>query len=205
MSIEIKNGLLTVNLADMEKLVNEQKKLAAAFTEQAKKVENELMRLKELKKSVKQENETAVERAGIGDRYYYIDFGVDMGVCVLYGIERQPGISSYLDKDNDRNKAFFEHNNYFHTSARTHEVADKIKFLLKLERLHDTYCPDYVPDWDFVSELKYYVSYDIGYGKYTVRGTNDNKLEMNVYFATREIAEKVCEVLNAELNKNEGE
>lgn len=93
----------------------------------------------------------------------------------------------------------FDNNNYFHTKERAQEVADKINFLLKLERLHDTFCPDYVPDWNDKDKVKYYVFknefisisiWDIGY----VSTSNIS----DVYFPTEEIAKKVCDILNAE-------
>lgn len=50
------------------------------------------------------------------------------------------------DDGSELHKKRFENNNYFLTKERAEEVADKINFLLKLERLHDTFCPDYKPD-----------------------------------------------------------
>ena len=94
----------------------------------------------------KVEEEPEFKRVGNEQEYYYISkfntarFGA---VCALE-------INHFLDK------ASFENNNYFHTKKRAEEVADKINFLLKLERLHDTYCPDYVPDWQD-NARKYYV------------------------------------------------
>lgn len=97
------------------------------------------------------------------------------------------------------NMTDFEGNNYFHTEQRAQEVADKINLLLKLERLHDTFCPDYVPDWNDKDKVKYYVFknefvsisiWDIGYVS-----TSDIS---DVYFPTEEIAKKVCDILNAE-------
>ena len=65
------------------------------------------------------------------------------------------------DDGSELHKKRFENNNYFHTEERAEEVADKINFLLKLERLHDIYCPDYKPNWNNEWESKFYIFYNI--------------------------------------------
>lgn len=91
----------------------------------------------------------------------------------------------------------FDNNNYFHTKERAQEVADKINLLLKLERLHDTFCPDYFPNWND-KEWKYYVSYGNSCKHYKVNSSTATEQKANVYFPTLEIAQKVCDILNAE-------
>ena len=78
---------------------------------------------------------------------------------------------------------------------RDEEVADKINFLLKLERLHDIYCPDYVPDWQD-NARKYYVFYGEKDSTYYVGGCLAADRKPCVYFPTTEIAQKVCDILN---------
>ncbi len=97
---------------------------------------------------------------------------------------------------------YFLNNNYFKTHERAQEVADKMNFLLKLERLHDVFCPDYVPDWNS-NEWKYFVFYDNskGYKGYRVDTRATFECKTNVFFPTSEIAQKVCDVLNAELEE----
>lgn len=92
---------------------------------------------------------------------------------------------------------YFDNNNYFHTQERAEEVADKINFLLKLERLHDIYCPDYVPDWEN-GEDKYYIFYNTATDGYGYRQARV-KIESTVYFSTEKIAIDVCDELNKEL------
>ena len=90
-------------------------------------------------------------------------------------------------------------NNYFYTKERAQEVAGKINLLLKLERLHDIYCPDYKPDWERADD-KYYVVRDEQRKKY-VFGSTIRWLEVAcVFFPTREITQKVCNILNEELD-----
>ena len=145
-------------------------------------LENEL-------ESIKQErdrlSEPTFERR-IGERYYYL-----RGIYHWY---------SNIDRlDHDDNTWNYENNNYFHTEQRAQEVIDKINYLLKLERLHDTYCPDYIPDWGDEDERKYLITYDILYGEYKYINTQILRLTADVYFPSEEIAQKVCGVLNAEL------
>ena len=71
-------------------------------------------------------------------------------------------------------KLNFENNNYFLTKERAEEVADKIKFLLKLERLHDIYCPDYKPNWNNEWESKFYIFYKVVRKAHSFRGGMDS-------------------------------
>lgn len=95
----------------------------------------------------------------------------------------------------------YENNNYFHTEERAKEVAGKINFLLKLERLHDTFCPSYAPDWDDWCAEKWEIDYENSQGRYRTLGTPSTENKTAVYFPTQEIAQKVCDILNAELEE----
>ena len=68
-----------------------------------------------------------------------------------------------------------------------------------MERMHDIYCPDYVPDWHS-DDRKYYV--------YLYHEKNGEKFEISdigsseyssTFFPNRKIAQKVCDILNEEL------
>ena len=85
--------------------------------------------------------------------------------------------------------------NYNGSKERAEEVADKIKFLLKLERLHDTFCPDYKPDWSDVSNAKWRVAFEQEKKKYVLcwDWAADCK---TVYFDSEGTAKKVYETLN---------
>lgn len=129
----------------------------------------------------------AFERVEKGQTYYYVS--VECGKVITTCIEE-----TGLLFDNEA----FENNNYFHTRERAEEVTAKINFLLKLERLHDIYCPNYKPDWHNMEENKWYVTFDSRDKKYTKFWT-DVYLEAVVYFDSIETADKVCEILNKEL------
>ena len=110
------------------------------------------------------------------------------------------------DKDNrsSTDDDYFNKNNYFHTKERAQEVADKIDFLLKLERLHDTFCPDYKPDWND-GENKYFVFYDNTCKRYAFNAVAVVEYEPGVYFPPGKIAKKVCDILNAEQEEKQNE
>lgn len=138
----------------------------------------------------KVEEEPEFKRVGYEQEYYHIGKLNTASFGAVYTLETD----HFLDK------ASFENNNYFHTRKRAEEVADKINFLLKLERLHDTYCPDYVPDWQD-NVRKYYVFYGTKDSTYYVGGCLAVDRKPCVYFPTTEIAQKVCDILNGETKK----
>lgn len=102
------------------------------------------------------------------------------------------------DDGSEIHKKRFENNNYFHTEERADEVADKINFLLKLERLHDTFCPDYKPDWED-GRPKWAVFFTDDDKEYITIWTTRPKGCTTVYFDSKETADKVCKILNEEL------
>lgn len=155
-------------------------------TELKEKIEQMEKELAELKKTVKENDEPKFERT-IGKTYYYIDFGGDAGTVAVKD----------LDCDNKFSKNMFIQNNYFHTKERAEDVTKKVKMLLKLERLHDTFCPDYVPNWDCFDENKYYVYYDNDVEFYKCSSARICK-QNDVYFSTYEIAREVCNIFNGE-------
>lgn len=135
----------------------------------------------------KVEEEPEFKRVGNGQEYY----------CIGKFNTARFGAVYTLETDHFLDKASFENNNYFHTRKRAEEVADKINLLLKLERLHDTYCPDYVPDWQD-NARKNYVFYGTKDSTYYVGGCLAVDRKPCVYFPTTEIAQKVCDILNGE-------
>ena len=137
------------------------------------------------------ESEPKFERVHQTKPYWRLAFdnAFGCGAWVLKQVER-----GWYDFNNMTD---FEGNNYFRTEKRAQEVADKINLLLKLERLHDTFCPDYKPNWND-GENKYFVFYDNNSKRYAFNAVAIVEYEPIVYFPTREIAQKVCDILNAE-------
>lgn len=145
----------------------------------------------EIKKLEAEKERPAFERVEKGEKYYSI------GKCP------SGEFASYLltERKGPFDEYYFKNNNYFHTKERAEEVADKINFLLKLERLHDTFCPDYKLDWeDEKRECYWYVKFDSRTKTYkAVWGYHESST--TAYFDSEETAERVCEILNKEIEK----
>lgn len=109
----------------------------------------------ELKAEVKNGN-GVFKRADTGKEYYTLQ--IENGELKPFRTTEE-----YEHFDDCR----FDNNNYFYTEERVKEVAEKINALLKLERIYDTLCPDYKPDWNNKSEEKWFVT--------------DNEIDGNVY------------------------
>lgn len=178
---------LEERIAQLTELVNTGTETLESLKETLKTVEKERDRLADQRK----ESEPKFERVKEGEEYYFIDFDVFKSLLVLRETE-----GGYAVDD-----AAYEKNDYFKTKERAQEVADKINLLLKLERLHDIYCPNYVPDWSDEDESKYVVYYDNQDKCYKINSFYVTEYKPDVAFPTSEIAQKVCDILNAELEE----
>lgn len=145
----------------------------------------------EIKKLEAEKEKPAFERVS-KDRTYYL-VGDVRGKIIAHNV---------FDDYSDLHRARFDNNNYFLNKERAEEVADKINFLLKLERLHDTFCPDYKPDWNDIKESKWAVVFNYDENRYTPfwNAVTDNRTV--VYFDSKENAEKVCKILNNKIKNN---
>lgn len=121
------------------------------------------------------------------EKYYFVDF-------YARGCNLNVTSDVYVDVLADR--ARVNQNNCFKTETRAKEVLDKIKLLLKLERLHDIYCPDYKPDWGS-NFSNCYVGYDTSKEKWCSCYVRTMEDAVQVYFPTDEIAQKICDILNS--------
>ncbi len=165
-----------------------------------REIENKIYDLKrtiescenEIKKLEAEKEEPTFERVEKHCDYYYVNISAGQAVANF-----QPEFYGSFDDTN------FKNNNYFLTKERAEEVADKINFLLKLERLHDTFCPDYKPDWNCKREAKWVVVFDYDKNKYASywNAVTDNRTI--VYFDSSKTADKVCETLNKGLENED--
>lgn len=135
------------------------------------------------------QDEPAFERAKRDELYYLVIF---LHGAACGGSERE----DYCGIDDER----FNNNNYFKTPERAAQVADKINHLLLLERLHDTFCPEYVPDWKS-KEGKWSIYFDSYSNIYDYCVTLKSLNAQQAYFPTEEIAQKVCDILNKKLEE----
>lgn len=158
-----------------------------------------LKSLKETLKTVEEERDRLVdlrepkfERVKKDESYYFIG----SGVCGDFYI------NSDTEEGHPLDEALYNKNNYFHTKQRAQEVVDKISFLLKLERLHDIYCPDFnLGLGDGLDVEKYYVYYNFVHEKWMDSCAIHASHAAQVYFPTKDIAQKVCDILNKELEE----
>lgn len=142
---------------------------------------------------IKAQDDESFERLPKGENYFM--------VIVDYGNGK--AITEIIREDYDyADNARFDNNNYFKTSERTEEVADKINFLLKLERFHDRFCPNFVPDWDDFNSCKYMILYDHDHKIYKYMYCYSTEQRTLAFFPSEEIAKKVCDILNKERENN---
>lgn len=151
-------------------------------------------RIREIEKEIEQDNEPEpkFERLGRNEMYFYLSES-----------NGRPIAFSEHESNDIFDDVRFNNNNYFKTVERAKEVTDKINFLLRLERLHDTFCPDYVPNWNS-DEAKFtiYYNHEKVKPRYKVQPYCYMRHPTTVYFPSKEIAQKVCDILNNELEDN---
>lgn len=179
---------LEERIAQLTELVNTGTETLESLKETLKTVEKERDRLAEKQKP-------KFERVNEGKKYYYIDFGQYRGKSCSF-------VQTEIEEGRPIDEALYNANNYYHTKQRAQEVADKFNFLMKLERLHDTFCPDYVPNWDDENEYKYTVYYDSKDKCYGINKFCIIEYKPDVVFPTSKIAQKVCDILNEELKED---
>ena len=171
--------------------IEEMNKKLEELKESIDKALAEVTKYEELIRQIKAQEEPKFERKQ-GEKYFTVATNNGRAECCS------------MTDNSDYDETWYRNNNYFYTAERAKGVADKIDFLLKLERLHDIYCPDYVPDWYDAETAKWYVLFNNstgGYDAVCVSWWKQNKT--NVYFPTEEIAQKVCDILNKEREENE--
>ena len=151
-----------------------------------RKIEMLEKEIAELKNTTKENDELKFERVAEDEPYYYIR----LYNCLVIGEEKE----GFVPFDNE----MFKLNNYFHTKERAEEVAEKIKLLLKLERLHDTFCPDYVPDWSNPDELKAVILYNYFSREWGYEYRISTVDATSVCYPSNGTAKKVCDILNKE-------
>lgn len=174
----------------LDTYIDEMKEETARLSGMIESLNNKIKETEaEKEQLIKEQNELKFEIAQ-DEKYYFVDFysrGCNLAVTS----------DVYVDAFGDKDRV--NQNNCFKTKERAKEVLDKIKFLLKLERLHDIYCPNYKPNWNGDSfSLKHYVCYDTSREKWDSCNAQIMEDAIQVYFPTDEIAQKVCDILNKE-------
>ena len=142
----------------------------------------------ELKEAAQKQDEPKAWKPKAGEDYWYIS-------------ESMSATNADFCEDDFDNRVI-KSNNCFRTKERAEEVAKKIRMLLKLERYHDMFCPDYVPDWSS-DDAKFIVDYDEGEKQWGCDRIFLIRDATQVYFDSKETAQKVCYFLNGKDEENE--
>lgn len=149
-----------------------------------------LGKLEELQKEAeaqKKQEEPKPWKPKDGEDYFYI--------CIDFTID------SWENVDDDTDKRNFRIGNCFPTEARAEQVAKKMRLLLRLEQLHDQFCPDYEPDWD--GTAKFLVAFDHTDGEMQAFFDRSGGESTLVYFRDVVTAMKAAEILNKEMKKSD--
>lgn len=181
-----------MNIEELNERIKQLTELVVSASETIEKTE-EMIKVAEQERDrladQRREQEPKFERVGKCEPYWTLTLD-----GAAYGCEcTEHGENCFDDTDN------FESNNYFKTEQRAQEVADKFNFLLKLERFHDMFCPDYVPNWSEQDETRFAIYFDVTNKRYGSCYSLYAQEICGVYFPSKEIAQKVCDILNAEL------
>ena len=142
----------------------------------------------ELKEATQKQDEPKAWKPDVEEKYWYIS-------------EWLSATSTKFCNGNFDNR-LIKANNCFRTKERAEEVAKKIRMLLKLERYHDMFCPDYVPDWSS-DNGKYVLVYDEVGKQWDYDMFFISIGAAQVYFDSKETAQKVCDLLNGEVEEND--
>ena len=110
-----------------------------------------------------------------------------------------------LDSGFNSYKRLFESHNLFKSDEKdiAEETAEKIKFLLKLTYYKRLYDPAFKPDWNNKEQCKYFVYYNCSRNCFETDYWNVLEDKTDVYFGTYNIAQKICGILNKELNEKD--
>lgn len=169
----------------LDTYVNEMKEETAKLSGMIAKLNDKIQEIEaEKEQLIKEQNELKFEIAQ-DEKYYFVDF---------YSRGYNLAVTSDVYVDNFGDKARVDQNNCFKTKERAKEVLDKIELLLKLERLHDIYCPDYKAEDD--GSDKYRIVFCDG--MYQWEQDNYTIDFLSVYFPTETIVQQVCDILNRE-------
>lgn len=159
--------------------------------ERIEQANNEIAKLQEeIKRLQEIEDEPDIQRVGAGEPFWYIQLG-DYGVNVIQCNE--PTGRSCYDITETIGTRLFRNSNYFLSKERAEQVAEKIDAVLKVERMHDAFCPELV---DGTEENAYYVGLSLKYHEFLYVPQEASDLLIVAKFDSSEVATKVCQILD---------
>lgn len=138
-------------------------------------LQNEIKKLKESKGA-------APRRMDKDEQYYLISIGGD----IIKIIENYTPVDTGL----------FQFGNYYYSKELTERDLDEIRLRNKIRLFHDTLCEGYQFIW---GNCNWFIHYSYVKNEYQINYSIENHTIGTVYFDTREHAQQVCDILNAEL------
>ena len=153
---------------------------------QISKLQTELEKLKQAEKEKNKEelkNKLKPWRAEEGDNYYYINSSGE----VFSDIDGRFGID-------DKQYTF---GNYYYTKELAEQDAKALKLRNKIRQYRDVLCENYKYN---PCKSNWYIVFCNELVKYGVVSTTAIEEIGQIYFDTKEHAQQVCDILNAELN-----
>lgn len=137
----------------------------------------------ELEEAAQKQDEPKAWRPKKNEEYWYVDITGDS--------------KNYEFLEDEYDKVLFDIGNGFPTKEHAERVAKEFKMLLKLWQYHDMFCPDYVPDWED-NQRKYCVFFNTHDHRWDYNCVILARNAVQVYFDSKETAQKVCDLLNGE-------
>lgn len=175
---------------------DEKEKLENAIAKLAEQVEDFQRQIE----SVKSTKDRAVQRLKKGEKYFYVDFS--FGNAIVKEVAERITMADYT---------LFDNNDYFLEEKYAQEIADKFNLFLRINRLHDELCPDFVIESDPLKmkdgQAYYIISFSGIYKKYTYCVlTKDNLVSLgyplfDVFFRDEKTVQTACDILNEELEQ----
>lgn len=145
-------------------------------------LEKQIASLQEEVRKLKEIKSTEPWRAAKGEWYYYID--------------SDGSVVKDLEDYSEVHLHRFQLGNYYRCKELAHQDINELRLRNRIRQLHDVLCEGYQFKQD---KCNYFVLYSLVEMKYITSWNRIAKEIGTIYFDTKEHAQQVCDILNAEL------
>lgn len=145
-------------------------------------LEKQIASLQEEARKLKEIKSTEPWRAAKGEWYYYID--------------SDGSVVKDLEDYSEVHLHRFQLGNYYRCKELAHQDINELRLRNRIRQLHDVLCEGYQFKQD---KCNYFVLYSLVEMKYITSWNRIAKEIGTIYFDTKEHAQQVCDILNAEL------
>lgn len=145
-------------------------------------LEKQIASLQEEVRKLKEIKSTEPWRAAKGEWYYYID--------------SDGSVVKDLEDYSEVHLHRFQLGNYYRCKELAHQDINELRLRNRIRQLHDVLCAGYQFKQD---KCNYFVLYSLVEMKYITSWNRIAKEIGTIYFDTKEHAQQVCDILNAEL------